>query len=201
MPTEDYDARALALSLDDESPSRGNGPSWSRRSTSFRRSGSFQRPTPSLRERIMDSADKLHRRAMSTYRRLSLFQRILFITGSVTIFILVILFLVYNERIFHSMLPYAKKWRDIRGGWLILWALIFTVSFPPLIGYSTLLTVAGFVYGFPNGYDMQCHNLPDSSFDISMQMVYCRQCHNCWQHCFFHPLAQCPQKHGRTPNS
>ena len=36
--------------------------------------------------------------------------------------------------------------------WLVLWALIFTVSFPPLIGYSSLLTIAGFVYGFPNGF-------------------------------------------------
>jgi hypothetical protein len=34
----------------------------------------------------------------------------------------------------------------------IMGSLIFVVSFPPLIGYSSLLTIAGFVYGFPNGY-------------------------------------------------
>lgn len=48
--------------------------------------------------------------------------------------------------------PIAEKWRDIRGGWCILWALIFISAFPPLIGYSTAITIAGFVYGFPNGW-------------------------------------------------
>ncbi|KAF2707790.1 hypothetical protein K504DRAFT_458273 [Pleomassaria siparia CBS 279.74] len=148
MPAEDYDARALALPLDNESPVRGNNPGWSRRSASFRRSNSFQRPSPTLRERV----EKLQRQVVGQYNKLSKVQRILFATGGVTIFVLSILFLVYNERIFHSMLPYAKKWRDITAGWMILWALIFTVSFPPLIGYSSLLTVAGFVYGFPNGW-------------------------------------------------
>ena len=153
MPTEDYDARALALPLDNEPPARGNSPIWSRRSASFRRNDSpFAGPTLSFRERVMENADKLQRRAMGTYRRLSPLHRVLVVVGGITCFILSILFLVYNERIFHAMLPFAKKWRDITAGWLILWALIFIVSFPPLIGYSSLLTISGFVYGFPNGY-------------------------------------------------
>ena len=74
--------------------------------------------------------------------------------------VLGILFLVYNETIFKKvLLPVAQKWRDITGGWLILWALIFAVSFPPLLGYSSLLTIAGFVYGFPNGYVHSCTTL------------------------------------------
>jgi len=72
--------------------------------------------------------------------------------GGVVALVLGILFLVYNERIFGVLAPWAKKWRNIRAGWLILWGLIFVVSFPPLIGYSSLLTIAGFVYGFPNGW-------------------------------------------------
>ena len=79
-------------------------------------------------------------------------QRIVVAVGGLICFVLSILFLVYNEQIFHSLLPYAKKWRDIPAGWLILWFLIIVVSFPPLIGYSSLLTIAGFVYGFPNGW-------------------------------------------------
>lgn len=100
----------------------------------------------------MNNADSLQRRVLGTYNRLSTIQRILVVTGGVICFILSILFLVYNERIFRSLHPYADQWRDLKGGWLILWALIFTVSFPPLIGYSTLMTVSGFVYGFPNGW-------------------------------------------------
>lgn len=83
-------------------------------------------------------------------------------------FILSILFLVYNEKIFGALLPYAKKWRDVTAGWLVLWALIFTVSFPPLIGYSSLLTIAGFVYGFPNGYVF----LSESPIPSGMRTLY-----------------------------
>ena len=35
---------------------------------------------------------------------------------------------------------------------MILWALTFISAFPPLIGYSTTVTISGFVYGFPNGW-------------------------------------------------
>jgi len=66
--------------------------------------------------------------------------------------VLSILILVYNERILSLLAPVAQKWRSTPAGWLILWALVFVVSFPPLIGYSTFLSLAGFVYGFPNGW-------------------------------------------------
>lgn len=151
MPTADYDARALALPLDDESPEREDGPRWSRRSASFRRSGSFSTRPATFTERVLKNADKFQRRALRTYNDLSPIKRTILVVGGITCLILGILFLVFNERIMQSMLPYAKQWRDITGGWMILWALIFVVSFPPLIGYSTLMTMAGFVYGFPNG--------------------------------------------------
>lgn len=35
---------------------------------------------------------------------------------------------------------------------MILWMLTFISAFPPLIGYSTTITISGFVYGFPNGW-------------------------------------------------
>jgi hypothetical protein len=154
MPVEeDYDARALALPIDDESPERGDSPIWSRRSASFRRTGSpYSRQPQSRMRKLMDQCEQLNRKFMKQYDRLSPVKKALFIVGGIAIFILSILFLVYNERLFQSFVPVAKKWRDISGGWLILWFLIFTVSFPPLIGYSSLLTIAGFVYGFPNGY-------------------------------------------------
>ncbi|KAH6638242.1 hypothetical protein C7974DRAFT_374815 [Boeremia exigua] len=94
----------------------------------------------------------LQRRGLAQYNKLSPVQKVLFSLGGIAVFITSILFLVYNEAIFGALLPYARKWRDVPAGWLVLWALIFTVSFPPLIGYSSLLTIAGFVYGFPNGW-------------------------------------------------
>lgn len=73
------------------------------------------------------------------------------IAGLVTI-TLAILFLVFSESIFAWLEPVAEKWKNLRGGWLILWALTFATAFPPVIGYSTCLTLAGFVYGFPWGW-------------------------------------------------
>lgn len=151
MPADDYDARALALPVDEPLP-RSNSPTWTRRSASFRRNDSpYSVHPPTFTARVVKNANKLQRHAMRTYNRLSPLQRVLASTAGITVLVLSILFLVYNERIFGAILPIAKKWRDITGGWLILWALIFCVSFPPLIGYSSLLTIAGFVYGFPNG--------------------------------------------------
>jgi hypothetical protein len=158
MPADDYNGRALALPLDDEET--GGTPVWSRRSTSSFRRNPSQHGAPSLRQRAMTTYDKLNRRVTDQYNKLSAIQKVLFIVGSIAVAVLGILFLVYNETILEKLQPYARKWRDVRGGWLILWALIFTVSFPPLIGYSTLLTMAGFVYGFPNGYVLP---IPSSS--------------------------------------
>ncbi|KAF1360504.1 TLG2-vesicle protein of 38 kDa [Lizonia empirigonia] len=149
MLADDYDARALALPLEDDAT--GETPIWSRRSQSFARSQHSNRPQTFL-QRATSTAQTVQRRAMAQYNKLSPVQKVLFIVGGLVMFVVSILFLVYNEKIFGALLPYAKKWRDVTAGWLVLWALIFIVSFPPLIGYSSLLTIAGFVYGFPNGW-------------------------------------------------
>ncbi|KAF2831006.1 hypothetical protein CC86DRAFT_314093 [Ophiobolus disseminans] len=150
MPADDYDARALALPLDDEQP--GSTPVWSRRSTSSFRRNPSHHAEPSLRQKVMTNYDKLSRMVLARYGKLTPVQKVLFVVGNIALAVGGVLFLVYNEKIFGSLVPVAKKWRDIRGGWVILWFLIFLVSFPPLIGYGTLLTIAGFVYGFPNGW-------------------------------------------------
>ncbi|KAF1942561.1 hypothetical protein EJ02DRAFT_511533 [Clathrospora elynae] len=151
MPASDYNGRALALPLEDEET--GDTPIWSRRSQSstFRRNPSHQSQT-SWRQRATDNYDKLSRRVLDQYNKLSPLQKVMFYVGSLVLAVGGILFLVYNEPIFEALLPVAKKWRDVTAGWLVLWGLIFLVSFPPLIGYSSLLTIAGFVYGFPNGW-------------------------------------------------
>jgi hypothetical protein len=153
MPASDYDARQLALPLEDEET--GETPIWSRRSqqsSSFRRNPSHHSQQSTWKQRAMENYDKLSRMVLDRYNKLSPLQKVLFFAGNLVLAVGGILFLVYNERIFGALLPVAKKWRDVTAGWLILWTLIFVVSFPPLIGYSSLLTIAGFVYGFPNGY-------------------------------------------------
>jgi len=94
----------------------------------------------------------IHRKIWKTYNKMSVLQRILVFIFLSIMSVFGILFLVYNERIFGWLGPAAAKWRDVPGGWVILFALNFITAFPPLIGYSSTVTIAGFVYGFPNGW-------------------------------------------------
>ena len=89
---------------------------------------------------------------ITTFRKLTRVQQVLLISASVICLVLAILFLVFSESIFSVVAPVAKKWRDMPGGWVILWALTFICAFPPVIGYSSTVTITGFVYGFPNGW-------------------------------------------------
>lgn len=89
---------------------------------------------------------------MKTFLALSLWQRIAAILLLIIVNVFFVLFLIYNEKIFGWLTPYAEKWKEVTGGWIIIWVLIIIVSFPPLIGYSTVVTISGFVYGFPNGW-------------------------------------------------
>ncbi|RFU79117.1 tlg2-vesicle [Trichoderma arundinaceum] len=65
---------------------------------------------------------------------------------------IIILSVLYSEAFFAWLATVSKSWRQIPGGWLIAFALIFATSIPPIMGYSTANTVAGFVYGFPLGW-------------------------------------------------
>ncbi|KAH6709268.1 Golgi apparatus membrane protein tvp38 [Leptodontidium sp. MPI-SDFR-AT-0119] len=162
MPA-DYQSTAKALALPispigSPSPERQTiRPPWSRRlSTGRHRSHSspysISSRNQSYQAKILSSASKVQRKVFKTFLALSIAQRVAAVTALVVVNVFLILFMVYNERIFESLAPAAKKWHDVRGGWTILWLLTFTSSFPPLIGYSTTITIAGFVYGFPNGW-------------------------------------------------
>lgn len=88
---------------------------------------------------------------MKTVEKMTLAQKLLsFIAGILTI-VIAILFLIFSEKIFAWLKPVAEKWKNLKGGWLILWLMCFATAFPPVIGYSTCLTLAGFIYGFPGG--------------------------------------------------
>ena len=151
-------ARALALSTSPpNSPTVNYKPprtSWLRSSSNMsigRSQSLYGRSRLSLRDRCIDAVDKLRRRATKTAEEMSLLQKLVVGLLIVIAFVLTILFFVYNERIFAWLEPFAEKWKNLRGGWLILWALTFVTAFPPVIGYSTCVTLAGFVYGYPLG--------------------------------------------------
>lgn len=158
MPA-DYDstARALALPI---SPVRSptathhhhTKPSWIRRQSGLPRSSGSYRESVDIRTRIRKYYKTLEGYGEAIDKNFKPWQIYLSFCIGVLIVILGILFLIYNERIFGWIEPYAEKWANLHGGWVILWLMTFSTSFPPVIGYSSTLTIAGFVYGFPKGY-------------------------------------------------
>ncbi|RDW74049.1 hypothetical protein BP5796_07491 [Coleophoma crateriformis] len=159
MPA-DYSSTAKALALPISpigSPSldsQTRRPVWTRAASSRRTisASPYSQTASSYQKQIIQSAKKIKRTILQTWRQLSVLQRIAAVLAFTTLQVLVILFLIYNEKIFSSLAPLAEKWHDVRGGWTILWLMTFICAFPPLIGYSTTITIAGFVYGFPNGW-------------------------------------------------
>ncbi len=155
MPASyDATARSLALPISPpRSPKSSNQPSrtsWSRQRSSPhlpRNQSSGGR----LRDRVVDRIERIQRHSLHLVKKLSPLQRIAGAVAVLTALTLTILFFIFNEQIFAWLEPVAVRWKNLRGGWLILWAFTFMTAFPPMIGYSTSVTIAGFVYGVPIG--------------------------------------------------
>lgn len=154
----DYNSTARALALPVSPPRSPNishqntRASWTRSSQSLtRNSQAHGRRRSSFIDSSLNSVESLWRRLFKTVEGMTPIQLALSVVAGLVTITLAILFLVFSERIFAWLQPVAEKWKNLRGGWLILWALTFVTAFPPVIGYSTCLTLAGFVYGFPWG--------------------------------------------------
>ena len=154
----DYNSTARALALPVSPPRspnishQGTQASWTRSSQSLtRNSQAHGRRRPSFIDSSLNSVKRLWRRLVKTVEGMTIVQLALSVIAGLLSIIFAILFLVFSERIFAWLEPVAEKWKNLRGGWLILWAMTFATAFPPVIGYSTCLTLAGFVYGFPWG--------------------------------------------------
>lgn len=107
-------------------------------------------------ERAIKSATFLTKKVVATYEAMSWSQRIGVISFLIVVNVGGILFLVYNGPILAYFKSIAKSWAKLPGGWAILWALIFTTAFPPVVGYSALVNACGFVFGFWEGWLIAC---------------------------------------------
>ena len=83
---------------------------------------------------------------------MSLWQKIAFVIFMVTMNVLLVLFIIYNEDIMVWLQPRAVEWSKRPGGWLLIWFFAFITAFPPLVGYSTSITLCGFIYGVWPGW-------------------------------------------------
>ncbi|KAK6466101.1 putative transport vesicle protein [Scheffersomyces coipomensis] len=65
-----------------------------------------------------------------------------------------ILMLIFHKYFIDALVYVADSWHDLSYGGVILFLLVFFVSFPPLLGFSALSILTGMVYGFPNGWPL-----------------------------------------------
>ncbi|KAK4239817.1 hypothetical protein C8A03DRAFT_32093 [Achaetomium macrosporum] len=116
------------------------------------------KPTTSISSFLTDLQSTLTavaQQSLRLYLTLPPWQRILLLVAGAGAFALGVLFLVYSHRIFAALGPLAATWRAHGpAAWVLVWLATCATAFPPVIGYSTCVTVAGFVYGFPAGWPL-----------------------------------------------
>ncbi|KAI5289351.1 Tlg2-vesicle protein [Ascosphaera acerosa] len=59
---------------------------------------------------------------------------------------------VMSKRLMEWIVPKAHDWEQTWQAYVVLWLMTFTVSFPPLIGWATIGTFAGFILGVWKGW-------------------------------------------------
>ncbi|KAK0729174.1 hypothetical protein B0T21DRAFT_394510 [Apiosordaria backusii] len=125
--------------------------------------GSRRRSNPYSTTPLVESSQSFLRKAVTTAITLSqsalrLFlslpraQQLLVLVALSILFTLALLFLIYSHTIFTSLAPLAATWKESYLFLFAIFSLTCLTGFPPVIGYSTCVTITGFVYGFPNGW-------------------------------------------------
>ncbi|KAF3143823.1 Tlg2-vesicle protein [Orbilia oligospora] len=146
----DHPRGALYTPPMNSSSNTTTAPTWTR---SGRRSRSSSTTSvTSASSNLITNVWKLKRKAHQYWNKLSLAQKIIGCTALAVLNIGILLGVIYHEAIFHWFSPIADKWREMPYGFLILFTWTFISAFPPMIGYSTSITLAGFIYGVPNGW-------------------------------------------------
>lgn len=160
MPA-DYNSAAQALSLPispiERSSSAAADPPWirtSRQPNSHRLSTPYSRGdnSPSFMAQVLQTTTKLMNRGLKLFYSLTPSQRLAAIGAGIVLFAIAIVMLIFSHRIFAALEPVAESWRKLPGGWIIIGLMTAATAFPPIIGYSTCVTIAGFVFGFPGGW-------------------------------------------------
>lgn len=85
--------------------------------------------------------------AIELYHRQHFSRKLTIILGGIVFLILIILLICYRETILNFFVKLSHIIKESKYGELIIWIGIIVVSFPPLIGLSTLCELAGMAYG------------------------------------------------------
>lgn len=155
MPA-DYQSTARALSLSPSSPdpipsspSSDVHPPWSR--AGRRSSGRLSGQATGYREQIIQRGTELYVRMNTIWEGMTPLKKIGTVFAALFVGASGIAFMVFTGKLFIWLGPVAEKWETSWLAAFILWLCVFFVSFPPLVGWSTFGTVAGFIFGVWKG--------------------------------------------------
>lgn len=105
-----------------------------------------------MRDRTINAARSAFRRMAARYAKMTLKQKIVYFLSSLALGVLGIMFMALTGQVFVWLAPVADQWERAPWAYIVLWLLVFGVSFPPLVGWSTLGTISGFLFGLWKGY-------------------------------------------------
>jgi cation transport ATPase len=127
-------------------------PLWNHLASSRRNTASpSARESTGLRDQVVNQVTKMLRRTKKTWRRLTFWQRIGAIGAALLAILLGLAFMIFTGQVFFWLGPVAEKWEQSWLAFFVLWLCVFFVSFPPLVGWSTFGTIAGFIFGIWKG--------------------------------------------------
>lgn len=149
MPA-DYMSTAHALSLS-SSPSEPSDirPPW--RHSADRRRDHQPKEAATLRSQVMKRATKISRHIERAWHKMSFWQRVGAVLAAIAAIALGLAFMFLAGKLFVWLAPVAEKWEKSKLAFFILWLCVFFVAFPPLVGWSTLGPVAGYIFGVWKG--------------------------------------------------
>lgn len=92
------------------------------------------------------------RKGQDTWDSMSTVQRAAAVVALVIVGALGIAVLLLSKRLMHWLVPKAEQWEKSGTAYAVIGLMTFTVSFPPLIGWATIGTCSGFIFGVWRGY-------------------------------------------------
>lgn len=159
MPA-DYTSTAQALSVSTSPPSplspaeddEDNQMPWSRLTPGRHRSAGLSlNGPPTLWDQVVERYNKTSRHMLRTWKRMTLWQRVGAVFAALLLNVLAAGFLAFTGKVFIWLGPVAEQWESSPWAFIALWWCVFFVSFPPLVGWSTFGTMAGYIFGIWKG--------------------------------------------------
>lgn len=92
--------------------------------------------------------------ARTWYLEQSTIKQILLGGALVVIGVISVLMVIFHIHIIRFLIYLSDEWHNLKYGSLIIFALVFMVGFPPLIGFSALSFLTGMIYGCPQGWPL-----------------------------------------------